>query len=277
MRRNRVYVIAEIGSCHEGSLDNARKLIAAAKFAGADCAKAQFWSNSKRLAERRNAPELEAMYEQGRLPKEWLSELSEFAHRVGIEFGCTTYLPEDVQLTDNYADVMKIASFEASDPDLLTAHRRPFAGGKRIVISFGMSGNDYAVQDHLLKPFASSVTSLPKYLLCVSAYPAPVRELGLAQMIQKGGRLFDGVSDHTESNPVIAATIVGTGARIIERHLRLDETSPKNPDYPHSSSPKQFHEYVAAVRLAESAMYDHTGGMRPSEASNAKYLVAGRP
>ena len=49
------FVIAEMGSCHDGSLHKARQLVEVAKECGADAVKAQYWSSAGRLARRRNA------------------------------------------------------------------------------------------------------------------------------------------------------------------------------------------------------------------------------
>lgn len=276
----RTYVIAEIGSCHEGDIERAKRLIRFAKTAGADCAKMQFWSDGDRLARRRNAPELAETYRAGRIEREWIRALSEYAKlEVGIEFGCSTYLPEDVWFVAEHCDVLKVASFEAEDRELLTAHRNAIAAGKSVVISLGMQGRKDVSQDCLRGLGCSRVS----YLHCVSAYPAPAGELGLSCLRDRWHEKpsqYDGFSDHT-AHPdadLVGAIAVAAGAKIVERHVKLHDTPDSNPDAPHSSWPSQFAAYVKAIRFAEVALYGKDlmeVRDRPSEESSKQYRVRG--
>ncbi len=105
-----VEVIAEIGSCHDGSLDQALMLIQTAKDCGATIVKAQFWSSAKRMAQRRGAPEYQAIYTKYQAPESWLPVLRAEANRLGLVFACSSYLPEDVETVAEYAEILKIAN-----------------------------------------------------------------------------------------------------------------------------------------------------------------------
>ena len=82
------------------------------------------------------------------------------------------------------------------------------------------------------------------WLRCVSKYPAPVDDIYL------DFNLYDGLSDHTTST-IIPALAVARGARIIEKHFRLEDTPTDSPDYSHSLTPGQLAEMVTNIRLAE--------------------------
>lgn len=252
-----VEVIAEIGSCHDGSLDKALQLITTAKFCGADIVKAQYWSSAKRMAKRRRAPEYEAIYAKYQVPEAWLPVLAREANRVGLRFACSSYLPEDVETVAASARTLKIASFEANDTALLRAHL-PVVDTHRIIVSLGLGASMYEV--------ARSLGGSLEFLHCVSAYPAPLDALQLERIA-----MHDGYSDHS-GDIRVGGWAVAAGARIIEAHLRLDETDNENPDAgPHALTPVAFDAYVREIRDAERAM----SGTGTSEAESAmrKYVV----
>lgn len=257
----KVLVIAEAGSSHDGDLDRAKRLVAAAATAGADICKFQFWSDPVRLAERRQATESLAIYAQYKIPARWLDLLAYECKRHEIEFMCTCYLPEDIAVVAPWVTRFKISSFEACDQEFVRRHLDYY--DRRIIISTGMAGESEVSR---LWHLGDGNFAL---LHCLSAYPAPPNEVNLA-VIYDG--MFDGFSDHTTST-LTGAVAVGAGARILEKHLRLEDTDPDNPDYPHSLPPDQFAQYVQNVRLAEQMIGDRYKRPMPSEAAMMKYRV----
>ena len=260
----RTFVIAEAGGTHDLDMGKALRLISAAKQSGADAYKLQYWCDSKRLAERRNAPELADLYERCRIPTWWVAELSEVARATGLAFMCTTYLPEDIHVVAPWVDRFKIASFESQDLHFVRAHQ---SFEKETIVSTGLCDEEafWRLQD---------VTSVSRswnlrFLHCVSAYPAPISALNLRAI---GRYVLDGFSDHTTSL-ITGGLAVAAGAHILEKHLRLDDTDPANPDYDHSLPPMAFAEYVQNTRLAEAAMGDGRKTVAEAEAPWARYVV----
>lgn len=274
---SRTLVIAEIGSCHDGDLTKAKRLIDAAKKAGADVAKVQYWSSAERLAERRRAPDYREIYAKYQVPREWLPILRAHADAVGIGFACTVYLPEDVWAVAEHADIIKVASFEANDPVLLVALRPALAAGKRIIVSLGMNGSRTEV-GHWLVSGSLSANGLVKCLHCVSSYPTPVEDAALGRLRQdsffRPQVAFDGYSDHTGQS-FVGALAVAAGAQIIEAHLKLYDTDRSNPDAgAHAHTPGMFASYVTNIRYAESALGEPSAtGPQPCEAEMAKHRV----
>lgn len=254
------FVIAEAGSCHDQDADKAKALVQAAKDAGADAVKFQFWSDSKELSRRRHAPELESTYAKYKIPEGWVKYLAAYAKEAGLEFMCTTYLYNDILLVTPYVSRYKIASFEANDQGFISKHVLHMRGQKEIIVSLGMA-------QELPKHF-QGIPSIST-LYCVSAYPTETHDLNLSRMGMGG---HDGLSDHTCS-AATGALAVAAGARIIEKHLRLADTLPTNPDYPHSLDPGLFRKYVMDIRWAEKVM--GTMERRPvqAELKNMKYKV----
>lgn len=222
-----------------------------AKEAGADAVKFQWCSSPERLATRRHAEEYIWAYKTIAFPKEWLADLKGTADIRRIEWMCTVYLPEDIEVVALLVKRFKISSFEAADYKFVKAHENY---GKQILLS---------VPGHEDVFYVGKATLLH----CVSAYPAPPDEMNLRCL-----KSHDGFSDHS-AHPLMGALAVAAGAQIIEVHFRLDSTSSANPDYGHSLSPDQLVQYVQNVRFAEAAMGTREKRLMPSEERWAKFRV----
>lgn len=263
----RVYVIAEAGSCHDGSLLKALRLVAEAAEAKADAVKFQYWSSAERMVTRRRAPTYRDIYARYAVPADWLPVLRAAAKSLGIDFICASYLPEDVDTVARVTDRLKVASFEAGDPEHLLAHKKWLNLGATLIVSLGLGHRAEPVLRTLGVP-----NDRVQFLHCVSAYPAPVPQLALLHVRHLGG-----FSDHSPSGGTVqVAMAVAAGARVIERHFRLNDTDHNNPDAgPHACYPSQLRDYVAAVRLAETIMGnpDQIAGAQPAEAEMQQYAV----
>jgi sialic acid synthase SpsE len=250
---NRVFVIAEAGSCHDGSLEKALRLIRTAKVADADAVKFQFWSSAERLAERRHAGDYLEVYRRYQLPPDWLKPLRQHCDEVGIEFMCTTYLPEDVATIAPFVERFKIASFEAADLEFVRRHQKY---PKPIYVSSGMLG---LTELQGLVKWCGLALTRDVILHCVSAYPCPSQDLHLRTIAETAygthGVMFGGLSDHTHSL-LAGAVAVGAGAEVIEKHFQLDDTDPKNPDAAVALGRRALRQYIANIREAEVLMGD---------------------
>ena len=231
-------VIAELGSSWRFGyhhLGNAYKLIDAVKECGADVAKFQWTSNAGLMAMRRKlGADAIAMYDKYLMyPKYWLPSLKAHCDKVGIEFMCTVYLKEDIEVIAPLVKMSKISAFEAEWREFVSAHCRY---EKPLIVS---------VNDGMKRlSFCQDIN----FLYCVSKYPTPIEELHLRRR-----KPFDGLSDHTTST-LTGALAVAAGASIVEVHCRLDDTPSDNPDYPHSRNPTDLKTYIDNIRIAERAL-----------------------
>jgi N,N'-diacetyllegionaminate synthase len=246
-----LFIIAEAGSCHEGSLDRARQLVSVAHSAGADAVKYQFWSSPQRMQERRHlsAP----AYEEGSIPQAWLETLRKECHDRKLLFGATVYLPEDIPILRDVVDYWKVSSFESRDRELT----RAIPTGRPLFISTGMQE-------------AHDDGYLPKRgirLHCVSAYPCPPYEANLGAIM-----LGQGYSDHT-CCVFTGAFAVSAGAEYLEVHYRLDDTSSQCPDFPVSLSPEGLSKYIALAREAWKMRGDGQKHPQAAERENMAYRV----
>ncbi len=248
------FVIAEVGSCHDGSFHNAKDLIWAAKYAGADAVKFQYWSSPARLAARRHMDDASA-YERYQVPNAWLFLCEKLCDEMGIEVMCTAYRPGDIAEGAQYVQRFKVSSFESQDLDFLLAHV-PYK--KPSIMSLGMGGRDVLRWRDALDV---------SYLHCVSGYPTPTAQLNLRRVGVLGG-----LSDHSTSI-VTGGLAVAAGATIIEKHIRLERTPPQNPDCGHALPPLLFRDYVQHIRFVERVMGDGLADIQPCEAGNVQYRV----
>lgn len=272
----RTLVIAECGMCHDGDNARAVRLIDAAARAGANAAKFQFWSSSERLATRRHRPERAELYERYRVPESWLAHLKAWCERAGIELVLSSYLPEDVWRVAEYAETLKIASPEANDKEHLVAHVAPANAGRSVLISMGLGADHRMVDDWLMRGINDGIRQVSgrvRLLHCVSCYPAPVTQLALHKLRcdWQTGERYHGLSDHAPPDITMTGAIaVAAGATVVERHLRLDDTSAENPDFAVAMTPAEFTSYVRLIRFAEEALgeptYSPDGSHQPCEA-----------
>lgn len=245
-----VYVIAEIGSNHDGDLEQAKRLIVAAADSEARAAKFQLFRGDK-LYPGRDTP--------GAVPDWWLPILQETCWDMGIEFLCSVFCRETL---DAYMQVdplaIKIASPEAANLDLLRAASMT---GLPLLVSTG------AMDWPMLDRTAAALDGVEIVLLaCTSAYPAPPAEMCLDTLQTIAGRYGAscGLSDHS-LEPVIAPVMaVALGAQVIEKHLTLDRNSP-GPDHSFALEPAEFRVMVDAIRQATLMLGDGVKRVQPSE------------
>lgn len=260
-------IVVEPGACHDGSLDRMRWLMDFASLAGATAFKPQFWSNSDRLADRRNMTPSDpylAIYRRYQMPVEWWSVLKAEAVRQRLALFGTVYLPEDVPVVAPWVEALKISSFESGDRGLVEACQKT---GKPLILSTGMTDDD--------PPYIT-----PHLLHCVSAYPAPLDALNLSVLHAtedpwEGGyikSIYLGFSDHS-ADVRVGAWAVAAGAKMLEVHLRLDDTDPANPDVASALSPADLQVYIKNVRDCERAMGDGLKRVQAAEAPMLRYRV----
>ena len=264
MAQERVLIIAEPGGTHEGKLDRMLTMIDVAKEAGSDVIKFGWTSDPVGMCARRGMSFEENPLHHVAFPACWHVELWERCKQSGIEYACTTFLPEDLLIVSIFVSRFKVASFEASDRAFLRAHE---SYGKPIMVSTGMQSAEELAW--LLRRRKKNPNL--QLLHCASAYPAPVGELNLAAIRQYS---LDGFSDHS-GQIITGGLAVAAGARIVETHFKLDDCDHSNPDFPHSLTPAELREYVDGVRWAERAMGDGVKCCQPSEEAMKKYRVGG--
>lgn len=283
-----VQIIAEIGVNHNGSLEQARRLVDAAKSCGADMAKFQTFS-AERLAARatpkvpyqlRTSDPKEshyAMLRQLELSYSDHLDLKSYCEQIGIEFCSTPYSREDAEFLNKIGmRVFKVASADLVDR---TLHEFLAGTGRECILAIGMATLDEV--EETLNIYDQGYGRDKVILLqCTSAYPADSADANLLVMrtLSENFGCRVGYSDHTPGNEcAIAATALG--ARVIEKHFTLDK-SLAGPDHAASSTPEEFEALVKSVRLVEKALGDGVKRIAESEMAmrqvSRKSIVAAR-
>lgn len=229
------YIIAEIGSNHNGDMELARKLILRAKDAGADCVKFQSWTKdtifSKGVYEKnyflnddyrqRTDYSLEQIVEEFAITEEQLREMKEYADNIGIDFASTPFSLREVDfLVDKLkANFVKIASMDLNNYGFIEYIAKK---NKPIVLSTGLS--TLSEIDKAVRTIESTGNSNLVLLHCVSLYPPDDCQVNLNNMdtLRKIYPYPVGFSDHTLGYSIPLAA-VAKGACVIEKHFTLDK------------------------------------------------------
>ncbi len=294
-RVNRVYVIAEAGVNHNGSLELALQLVDAAAEAGADAVKFQTFRADTLVLDSapKAAYQTDATGEGTQAGMLRSLELTEDDHRAliercadrGIEFLSTPFDVESVSLLVELGVArMKMPSGHLTNVPFL---RAVAATSLPVILSTGMATLDEVAEAMSVLEGSGCPRERIVLLHCTTEYPTPPEDVNLSAMLTLRDT-FDvevGYSDHTEGTvvPIAAAAL---GATILEKHFTLDRSLP-GPDHRASLEPGQLAELVSAVRVVERAMGD--GVKQPTELERqnaqaartsivaAKEIAAGEP
>ncbi len=268
------YVIAEVGINHNGSLENALKLIDAAKHAGVDAVK--FQKRTPELCvppEQRNqmreTPWGYITYMEYRIKTEFgekeYAEIDRYCKKVGINWFVSVWDEEAVNFIEKFNPICyKIPSASLTDHKLLN-HLR--ATSRPLILSTGMSTMDQINE-------SVKLIGQDNLVLChaTSTYPCEPNELNL-RMIETLRKAFTcpiGYSGH-EVGLVTSVVAVGLGACMVERHITLDRAL-WGSDQAASVEPGGFEKLVKYIRVTEQAVGDGIKRVYDSELPSQKKL-----
>ncbi len=277
-------IIAEAGVNHNGSLENALKLVDAAVDAGVDYIKFQTFKANKLVS----ATAIKADYQskntgdssESQLEMLKKLELSEADHvkllaycaRKNISFFSTAFDLESLgYLATLGLDLVKIPSGEITNLPYLKMAAGIF---RKVILSTGMATMTEiadAMQVFLNEGIAPEDITI---LHCNTEYPTPMEDVNLKAMnaIGEHFKTSIGYSDHTLGIEVPIAA-VSLGATIIEKHFTLDKSMP-GPDHAASLDPLELKQMVKAIRNIEQALSG--SGMKEPSFSEQKNIKIAR-
>ena len=270
-----VYIIAEIGINHNGSLEIAKKLIEGAVFAGCNAVKFQ-----KRTPEictpddqkniERDTPWGRMTYLEYRKRVEFgyqeYAEIDKYCREKGIHWFASPWDEESLEFILRFDPVMiKIASSSLTDIGLIQKAKN---SGKPIMLSTGMSDMDMV--DAVVRFMGTDNLLLAQ---STSTYPCPLEELNLSVIKtyqQKYPNVVVGYSGHeTGLAPTLAA--VAMGAHFVERHITLDRAM-WGSDQAASVEIGGMFRLVKDIRDIEKALGDGVKRIYPNEMKSMKRL-----
>ena len=256
-----VYVIAEAGVNHNGSLDRALQMVDAAADAGADAVKFQMFTARTLVTagagaaayQQRNtgASTQQEMLRRLELTREDFAAIRQRCVDRGVEFLATPFaLPDLEALISLGARAIKLASTDLNNVPLV---RAAAGAGLPLLVSTGAANaNEIEAAVGRMDDWCAAGRTV--LLHCVSSYPtewadANLRAIG--ELHRRFGR-HCGFSDHTLSDQT-GALAVAAGARVLEKHFTLDRRL-DGPDHAMSLEPDALARYIDNARRAEQAM-----------------------
>ncbi|HBH25825.1 MAG TPA: pseudaminic acid synthase [Rhodospirillaceae bacterium] len=263
---------------HNGSLDDAKRIIDMAAEAGADAVKMQTYTPDTITLDA-DRPEFQikgglwdgetlySLYQKAYTPWEWHAPLFDHARAAGVTIFSSPFDPTAVDLLEGLdAPAYKIASFEAVDTPLIRCAART---GKPLIISTGMA-NEAEIAAALAAARKGGAKDVV-LLHCVSGYPAPPGDYNLATIPDMAARFGVpvGLSDHTLGTATAVAS-VALGACVIEKHVTLDR-SRGGPDDAFSLEPPELKALVRDARIAWEALGRPNYERTESEKGNVQF------
>ena len=243
----RCFVIAEIGSNHNGDFDLARRLMDVAMEAGADGVKFQSFLADQLVTH--DSPDYELL-KRIELPREWYPRLKSEAESRGLVFFSTATNDH----TLGWMEEIDVALYKIASPNIthLPLIRNTASLGKPVIMSTGMA--TMREIDEAVQTFTATGNRKLCLLHCVSEYPALPASINL-RFISTLQRMYSfpaGFSDHT-LNIGVAIGAVALGARAIEKHLTLDRTM-SGPDHHYAVESAEFITMTRNIRIVEAAL-----------------------
>jgi len=272
-----VFIIAEAGVNHNGSIELAKQLIDVASNSGADAVKFQTFkaenlvskNTQKAEYQKKTTDILESQFDMIKkleLDVNTHKELIAYCQEKNIMFLSTPFDHDSIDFLNELG--LKIFKIPSGDITNFPYLKRVGALGKQVILSTGMS---------TLKEVGDALTILVgtgtqkaniTVLHANTMYPTPMEDVNLNAMlaIQEEFGVAIGYSDHTLGIEVDIAA-VAMGASIIEKHLTLDKTM-EGPDHKASLEPEELKDMVVAIRNIENALGSYEKKPSPSEIVN---------
>jgi N,N'-diacetyllegionaminate synthase len=272
-----VFIIAEAGVNHNGSIKLAKELIDVAVESGADAVKFQTFKAESLVSKTAEKADYQKkttdasesqfdMIKRLELDVSTHKELLAYCQEKGIMFLSTPFDHDSINLlSDLGLQIFKIPSGEITNLPYL---RHIGSLRKQVILSTGMSilqevgdALNILINSGTLK---ESITVLHANTM----YPTPMEDVNLNAMltIQKEFGVAVGYSDHTLGIEVDIAA-VAMGASCIEKHFTLDKTM-DGPDHKASLELEELKAMVGAIRNIEKALGSSDKKPSPSESVN---------
>jgi N,N'-diacetyllegionaminate synthase len=271
--------IAEIGVNHDGSIAKAKKLVDAAKEAGASIVKFQTFvaervvTKSASMAEyqKKNLNADNSQYEMLKkleLSYEEFSELKRYCDQKEIEFLSTGFDLESLKfLASLNPTFWKIPSGEITNLPYIEFMARQKG---TIFLSTGMATMEEVEEAYDLLVSVRKSREEIYVMHCTTQYPAELKDLNL-NVLKEFSKKFDqniGYSDHSQGIEISLAA-VAMGSLVIEKHITLD-INDEGPDHKASITPSEFASMVTLGKNIHSALGHSLKGPTPIEVENKK-------
>lgn len=268
---SRIYLIAELGSTHDGSIGIAKRSIEVMARCGVDAVKFQDhrWQDVPPDAPRppwfTDEPRAEYFARTSFSRRQW-TELAEVCDRNRVDLVVSPFSAEAALDLDGLARRWKVASGQVANPDLLALLSR---SDTPVLLSTGLS--TWAEIDQAVAATRLGSRSSDAVLQCTTRYPCPPEAVGphvIREMTLRYPGVRVGYSDHTRE-PYAPLLAVALGADVIEVHASLSRDL-YGSDAWNSFEPSELASLVRQIRLAEDAMASRVD--KSTESSHTREL-----
>lgn len=253
---SKIFIIAEVGSNHDGKLEQAFQLIDIAAEAGADAVKFQIFKADKLYTKNCgiidfNGKKLDIykFLKKSEVSYNWIPQLKKYCNKKKIIFFATPFDEKSADiLQTNGVPLFKIASPELNHLPLLKHIAKK---NKPMIMSDGL--NTLSDIDEAIKTVREAGNNQIAILHCLSDYPAPPEEFNLnfLQTLIKVFGVIAGVSDHTLDPILIPTLAVANGAKIIEKHFTINKKL-SGTDHTYALEPKELKLMIKKIREIEN-------------------------
>lgn len=264
--REKTFIVAEMSANHLQDYDRARRIVYAAREAGADAVKLQTYTPDTITLDCDNeyfqitqgtiwdGVTCYQLFSEAYTPWEWQPKLKEYANELGMECFSSPFDDTAVDFMEEMGmPAYKIASFEIRDIPLI---RKVAMLGKPVIIATGIAHLEDI--ERAVRTCREAGNDQIILLKCTSTYPAPYEDMNI-KVIPNMAEVFGcltGLSDHSMGGAVAAAS-VALGARMVEKHFTLSRAD-KGPDAAFSMEPAEFKQMVDEIRIVEKALGEVT-------------------
>ena len=274
IRKDKTFIVAEIGNNHEGNYHVAKKLIKSAKECGADAVKFQTFipelyidtNNTKRFQQ---LQKFQLSFDQFKL-------LSKYSKKIGIIFLST---PFDIKSAKFLNSIQKLYKISSSDSNFIPLIETIAKFNKTIMLSTGLSDIQTITKSknkifkiwNLKKNKKKSKNVHLVIMHCVTSYPVLEEEANLLAIKTLKSKFKDciiGYSDHTVGIYAALAAVT-LGAKVIEKHFTLSKSYSNFRDHKISSDPKEMKCLINNIRNLEKAFGN---GKKEIQNSERKYI-----
>ena len=256
------YFIAEIGGNFDGSIEKAKKLIDAAKAAGADCAKFQTFTADTIVSEGGFSKmelhgvhgswgrKVSEVFKDVEFPLEWHKEIADYCKKVGIDFTTSPYFKEAVDMCVD----LKVPFIKIGSGDITWLEMLEYIAKTGIPIMLATGDATMSEIDEAVRTIEKTGNKNLVLMQCITNYPSKIdsANVNVLKTYQNAFQCLTGYSDHSPGHVVALASVV-LGGRVIEKHFTLNKKD-KGPDHPHSMEPDEFKFMVDSIREVERAM-----------------------
>jgi N,N'-diacetyllegionaminate synthase len=274
-----VYIIAEAGVNHNGSLKLAYQLIDIAVKSKADAIKFQTFNSKKLVSNTAEKAEYQKettgenetqldMLKKLELSYDDFKLISKRCDEMGIEFISTPFDLESVDFLDSLGvNTFKVGSGDLTNFLLL---KKIAEKNKKIILSTGMSSMDEVKKSvEFIKKYSSNELIV---LHCVSCYPTNNEDLNLncIKTMKNELNIPIGFSDHTKDE-IASLYAVCSGAEYIEKHFTIDKNM-DGPDHRASLNPEELTTFVKNIRGCEVILGHGNKKCTTNEEKNKKVV-----